>query len=271
MHSDELKDFYKGYADEIIAKRFNSPYPLRRYVQRMQYDSVANQVRPGERVLDAGCGEGVLAVMLAKRGAIVTACDISEPNIVRAREYAKEAGVQVEFLVADAEALPFPNKSFDVVVSSHVLEHLPDFDKGLRELLRTAKERAVIAVPTALSFLSFVQLGGGWYYLSGLRSFAAFFMGWARVMGALISGKDGVDETYAGSGMPHVFRFPTVVREHIRAAGGTVMTQEASTLALPYFSFLIPFAQMCDRFRQAPLLNELGYGTTFVVRPPSET
>ncbi|MBX9765501.1 class I SAM-dependent methyltransferase [Patescibacteria group bacterium] len=260
-----LKGFYKDYADEIIAKRYESPYPLRRYAHEMQYASIVSQVKKGERVLDTGCGEGVLAVMLAKKGALVTACDISQPNVERAQEYAREAGVEVTFLVADSEHLPFANDSFDVVVSSHVLEHLPDFDKGLRELVRIGKDRVVFAVPTAFSLLSFVQLGGGWFYLTGVRSFLAFFRGMWRVFVALISGKDGVDETYAGSGMPHVFRFPFVVRRHVDAAGARVILQEASTLALPYFEALLPFSRFLDKFRRVPLLRSCGYGTTFVI------
>lgn len=262
----DSKDFYKEYADEIIAKRYESPYALRRYAHEMQYASIVSQVNSGERVLDTGCGEGVLAVMLAKRGALVTACDISEPNVERARAYAKEAGVEVTFLVADSEHLPFTDDSFDVVVSSHVLEHLPDFDKGLRELVRIGKERVVFAVPTAFSLLSFVQLGGGWFYLKGWRSFLALFIGMWRVLIALIFGKDGVDETYAGSGMPHVFRFPHVVRRHIHAAGAHVVMQEASTLALPYFEMFLPVSRFLDRFRRVPLLRSCGYGTTFVIK-----
>lgn len=269
MKNKNIKNFYSDYADEIITKRFESPYPLRRYVHLMQYKSVAARVQPGERVLDAGCGEGVLAVMLAKQGAVVTGCDLSKPNIERARAYAAEAGVSVDFQVADAESLPFADKEFDVVVSSHVLEHLPDFDKGLQEALRVAKNRTVIAIPTAWSMLSFVQLGGGWFYLKGPRSFLAFFVGVWRVLIARAFGRDGVDETYAGSGVPHIFRFPHVVRTHIAAAGGEVLIQEASTLALPYFALLLPLARFFDRFRGSPILQSLGYGTTFVIKPPA--
>ena len=267
----DLTEFYSSYHDEIIDKRFASPYPLRRYAHLQQYESVAAQVAEGQSVLDAGCGEGVLSVLMAKRGAVVTGCDLSVPNVERARAYAVEAGVSVAFSVGDAAALPFPDKSFDVVVSSHVLEHLPDFDAGIKELLRVSKGKVVIAVPTAFNGLSFVQLGGGWFFLKGLRSFAAFFIGAWRVLVALVTGADGVDETYAGSGMPHVFRFPFVVRSKIRAAGGTVVMQEASTLALPYFTSLLPLGRFLDRFRRVPILRSCGYGTTFVVTVDART
>lgn len=265
----DFKDFYSSYHDKIIDKRFASEYALRRYAHLEQYQSVVAHVQSGQSVLDAGCGEGVLSVMLAKKGARVVGCDLSEPNIARAKEYAKSEGVSVDFLVGDASKLPFPDKTFDVVVSSHVLEHLPDFDVGLRELFRVSKGKAVVAVPTALNGLSFVQLGGGWFYLKGLRSFAAFFIGIGRVLYALITGADGVDETYAGSDMPHVFRFPWIVRRHIRAAGGRVVAQEASTLALPYFEALLPISRVLDTLRAKSFFRELGYGTTFIIETDS--
>ena len=262
-----LQEFYADYHDEVLAKRYASPYALRRYAHEQQYQSIVNTIRPGERVLDAGCGDGILSVMLAQKGALVVGCDLSVPNIDHARRYAKEQGVVVDFLVGDAEHLPFPDKSFDVVVSCHVLEHLSDFDAGMREVVRLAKHRAVVAVPTALNGLSFVQLGGGWFYLKGPRSFLASIRGVLRVFYALITGQDGVDETYAGSGMPHVFRFPWVVRKSVRAAHATIVHQEASTLALPYFETLLPVSRFLDRFRALPVLRNLGYGTTFVIQP----
>lgn len=265
MEEKKFKEFYAGYHDEITKKRVQSAYPLRRYAHEVQYQSILAHIKPGEYVLDAGCGEGTLSVLMAKKGARVVGADLSEPNIVSAKAYAQAEGVQVEFLVGDASKLLFAHQTFDVVLSSHVLEHLPDFDEGLRELFRVSKGKVVVAVPTALNGLSFVQLGGGWFYLKGLRSFAAFFIGAARVLYALVTGADGVDETYAGSGMPHVFRFPWVVRRHIRALGGHIIAQEASTLALPYFEFLLPVSRALDRLRAKPFFRELGYGTTFVI------
>ena len=122
MERENIKESYAQRADCITGTKLGSPYPLRRYVHEQQYESVARYVRPGMRVLDAGCGEGTLSFMLAARGAFVTACDISEPNI----EFAKQQPNphRIEFLTADLERLPFEDSSFDLVVSSHVLEHL---------------------------------------------------------------------------------------------------------------------------------------------------
>src|SRR5688572_15385694 len=93
MKTEDIKGFYETYGDRIVEKRLNSPYPLRRYAHRMGYDSIARLVKPGETVLDAGCGEGVLAWYLAERGADVTAMDISKPNLENARAFLEKKGV----------------------------------------------------------------------------------------------------------------------------------------------------------------------------------
>lgn len=264
---DSNKLFYEAYADTITKKRAESPYPLRRYVHAQQYESVAHEVRPGMRILDAGCGEGVLSLILAARGAEVIGMDISKPNIVAANERAKRDGItNVSFLVGDAEALPFPDNSFDLVVSSHVLEHIPDFDKGLTEIMRVTKLRAVIAIPTALNFCSWVQLGHGWFFLKGPRSFAAFFVGGLRVITAWVMGREGVDEGYAGTKMPHIFRFPRILLQKARKYGYTVVTYEASSLCIPYFVSLLPLIRFLDRFRAKPVFRNCGYGTTYILQ-----
>ena len=79
-------------------------------------DSVDAQ--PGERWLDVGWGTGELALLAAATGANVTGADLSPELVETAKRQAGERGVDVTFEVGDAESLPFPDQSFDIVTSS---------------------------------------------------------------------------------------------------------------------------------------------------------
>ena len=268
MQSKDIKNFYSDYADEIIDKRLRSPYPLRQYAHYKQYESILNFVSPGMKVLDAGCGEGVLSVMMAQKGAIVMGCDLSKPNVDKSKLYAIEnnVGNSTEFLVGDAEKLPFPDDAFDLVVSSHVLEHLPDFDQGLREIMRVTKKHAIIAIPTILNPCSLVQVGRGWFYLKGVRSFAALPFGLLKMVTAFVLRREGVDESYAGNnGVPHVFRFPSIMKKKIKKNGYRLTSYEASSVCLPYFEFLLPLVKFFDTRKNKGIWRNFGYGTTFEV------
>ena len=268
MDNDEIKKFYSHHPDEIINKRFRSPYALRRYAHMKQYESVLGFVVSGMRVLDAGCGEGVLSIMMAKKGAIVTGCDLSSPNIEKCKLYAKESGVsdKLEFLVGDAEQLPFADNSFDLVVSSHVLEHLPDFNRGLSEIMRVTKKRAVVAIPTVCNLCSLVQVGRGWFYLKGLRSFISLPIGFLKAVLALILGKEGVNESYGGNkAAPHIFRFPWVLKKKSVKYGFRVVAYEAATICAPFFESFLPIIRFLDKFKNKRVLRNFGYGTTYLI------
>lgn len=266
MHKDNIKNFYQTYHDAISDKRLNSPYALRQYVHKQQHQSFLNYIKPGDRVLDAGCGDGALAFLLAAHGAHVVGCDISSPNVVQCKEKQNQTNLSnLEFLEADLENLPFPDSSFDLVVSSHVLEHLPDFNRGLRELLRVSKKRVIFAVPSLPNPCSMVQVGGGWFYLKGLRSFAGFFLGLIYTVAAYILGQDGVNENYVGEKMPHVFRFARTVKKAIKAEQAKLISYEADSVCLPYFSSLLPVIKKLNQKRDYPIIRNFGYGTMFIV------
>jgi len=95
--------------------------------------------RPGQRVLDVACGSGNAALIAARRFCRVTGVDYVPALIERARQRAAADGVTVDFQVGDAQALPFPDASIDVVLSTFGVMFAPDQERAASELLRVCK------------------------------------------------------------------------------------------------------------------------------------
>jgi len=105
-------------------------------------------IATGEAVLDVGCGTGVVAVTAARTGARVRGLDLTPELLVRARENAAIAEVDVDFVEGDAEALPYPDASFDVVVSQFGHMFAPRPEVALAEMLRVLKPGGRVAFST---------------------------------------------------------------------------------------------------------------------------
>lgn len=105
-------------------------------------------IRAGEHVLDVATGTGVVAVTAARAGASVKALDLTPVLLETARENASIARVDVEFTEGDAERLPYPDGSFDVVVSQfgHIFAPRPDVVIG--EMRRVLKPGGRVAFAT---------------------------------------------------------------------------------------------------------------------------
>jgi SAM-dependent methyltransferase len=264
--TDEVKEFYQGYHDRIFAKRYNSPFWLRRYTHRQIHAQILAYVKPGQRVLDVGCGEGILSCLAAQKGATVIGTDISGDNIRGAKDLAKSWAVKVDFLQTDAESLPFNDDSIDLVISSHVLEHLPDLFGGLNELHRVTGGMALIAMPTCLNPSCWALLGGDNFWKLTRRSPIAVPFGLLRTLFALVRGDEGPDEGYGGNtDVPHIWRFPWVMRRQIESVGFNISKFESGPLTIPYLANYIPFLRrlqpMIDSLRGRPILRQLGYGS----------
>lgn len=260
--SQSVKNFYRQHPDLILSKRLNSPFPLRSYAHMINWESIANKIDSGEKVLEIGCGEGVLSVMLAKKGVNVVATDISEPNILAAKKYAESEGVgsRIIFLIADAENLPFPDDSFPVVVADNVLEHIPHFERGLAEVRRVMQKKAIIALPTGCNPSAWCLLGGDVYWKLTKKTPVAIFIGFFRFIKNIFS--EGVNEGYAGkSDIPHVWRYPWVMRKQLKQAGFNIVSFEAATFSLPYFNFFIPLIAFLDRFKKINFIYNFGFGS----------
>jgi SAM-dependent methyltransferase len=92
----------------------------------------------GLDVLDYGCGHGMASVVLARLGARVTAFDLSPRYLREARRRGEANGVNIEWIQADGDRLPFADHSFDRVWGNAILHHL-DLDRAGRELRRVLR------------------------------------------------------------------------------------------------------------------------------------
>jgi demethylmenaquinone methyltransferase / 2-methoxy-6-polyprenyl-1,4-benzoquinol methylase len=104
--------------------------------------AVQEVVWPGDRVLDACCGTGDLAVEAERRGARVVALDFSPRMLERAR---RKSGT-IEWVQGDALALPFPDGEFDAATVGFGVRNLADLEGGLRELARVLRPGGKLAV-----------------------------------------------------------------------------------------------------------------------------
>lgn len=112
------------------------------------------RIGPGTKVIDVGCGAGRHSFEAYRRGADVIAFDQNAEELAdvdtmlqamgQAGEAPKSAKAQV--VVGDALALPYPDGTFDAVIASEILEHIPDDDAAIAELIRVLRPGGTLAV-----------------------------------------------------------------------------------------------------------------------------
>lgn len=156
---DDLKGLPAAYATWRESE-------LGRITDTLEQDLILRRVGPptGLRILDAGCGDGILAVELAARGAQATGIDTSPGMIAAARQRARGRGVSVDFEQAAVEALPFAAGSFDVVIAITVLCFIGDAAGALGEMARVLKPggRLIIGELGRYSSWALVRRIKGW-------------------------------------------------------------------------------------------------------------
>ena len=109
------------------------------------------ELEPGLDLLDVGTGSGGnIAIPAALRGAGVVGADITPEHFEHARRRAREAGVEVRWVEADAQALPFADASFDRVISTFGAMFAPDHARAASELVRVCRPGGRIVMTTWL-------------------------------------------------------------------------------------------------------------------------
>src|SRR5215213_5457306 len=134
-----MRDFYES----VWADLPDDPEP---WAWKRRRALLLGAVRPGERVLDLGCGAGRFVAVLREAGADPVGVELAQAALDRARRNVSGADLR---LVAPDGSLPLPHGEFDVVWCSEVLEHVPDTIALLTEVRRVLKPggRLLVTVP----------------------------------------------------------------------------------------------------------------------------
>jgi ubiquinone/menaquinone biosynthesis C-methylase UbiE len=161
--SDRDHYSYRHYADRHVAEGFDAlrfSGPIGRLLLDEQRAILADAFAPltGRVIVDVGSGTGRAALGLAAGGATVLATDASAEMLQVARSRAAEAGLSMRFGLADAHALPLPDRSVDAAVCLRVLMHALDWRQCVAELCRVSRWRVVTDYPSATSLSAIESL-----------------------------------------------------------------------------------------------------------------
>lgn len=160
-HSNAV--FIDGYRPPTPAEIYDELFVPALFQQWGNIVAGAAQIRPGHRVLDVGCGTGVLAIAAADRAGpqgAVAGIDPNDGMLVVARHKT----TRIEWREGRAESLPFPDESFDVVVSQFALMFFDDRVTGLRQMMRVLRASGRLAVAVCGS----LEQSPGYAALAGL-------------------------------------------------------------------------------------------------------
>jgi 2-polyprenyl-6-hydroxyphenyl methylase / 3-demethylubiquinone-9 3-methyltransferase len=108
------------------------------YMHRVLTEGIGVEPR-GKICLDVGCGGGLLAEEFAKLRCHVIGVDPSRPSLETARAHAEQQGLEIDYVAAPAEDLPFEDGSFDFVYCCDVLEHVDSVERAVAEAARVLK------------------------------------------------------------------------------------------------------------------------------------
>ncbi len=167
----DVHDYWNEFVNDIEVTEFPPGTPdffeaLERYrYEKIDYlrDYVDFPRYGGKKVLEIGCGVGIDLLQFARAGAKVTARDLTENAVKLASENLAREGYQGDIQVGNAEALSFPENTFDVVYSHGVLHHTTDTEKSIGEVHRVLKVggEAIIMLYNRLSWFNLVAVLSG--------------------------------------------------------------------------------------------------------------
>ena len=136
----------KNYLTHLIYKTIGTPNFIRRIEWRKMLDWL--EPKEAERILVLHVGGGVLSLKIAEKGCEVYGIETSEHAIKHAKRLAKREKIACEFVVGNAEDLPYPDGYFDKIVCSSSLEHFKEDIKALKEMHRVLKPNGKVVLTT---------------------------------------------------------------------------------------------------------------------------
>jgi ubiquinone/menaquinone biosynthesis C-methylase UbiE len=163
------------YSDPDVARTFETRRfggPIGEIVASSQARVLAGFLGNVENrsILDVGTGTGRAARLLARAGAIVTGVDRSEEMLKVARERASAQNLKIPFLVGDAQALEFSDRSFEIAISLRLLMHMPRWQLCVSELCRVAERFVVLDYPSSQSVAAIESIARRAAHALGVRT-----------------------------------------------------------------------------------------------------
>jgi ubiquinone/menaquinone biosynthesis C-methylase UbiE len=149
LRIDEVKQQVAAHWDRRAA-HFDEDFghSIKTTAERAAWDRILDLVVPSGPLdaLDVGCGTGFLSLELSRRGHRVVGVDLAPTMLELAGQKAQAQGLAVRFEAADAENLPYPAGSFDLVISRHVLWTLPHPQAAVDDWLRVLRPGGRLAI-----------------------------------------------------------------------------------------------------------------------------
>lgn len=218
---------------------------------------------PYGRALEIGAGTGFFALNLRQAGVLddVTVTDISPGMVEAARRNARGLGFEIDGEVADAEKLPFPDETFDVVVGHAVIHHLPDVEQAFREMLRVLRPGGRVVIcgePTIYGDRIARALSRATWWTATRATRLPGLSGWAR-------SREELDESSRAAALESVVDLhtfdPGALTALVTRAGFTHANAVTEELTAAWFGWPV------RTFEHAVAPGRLGWGwATFAYR-----
>lgn len=156
---EKLKSYYEKKAlefSDIINLTFKSSSVHKKFFYSARFNKAMEllEIKPKNKILEIGCGPGYYTKEIASKTSNLVATDLSQNSLNKVKTY--NPYKIIDYVCCPAEKLPFADNSFDKILMTEVIEHLLDWDKGLREAQRVLKPggKMIISTPNKYCYLN---------------------------------------------------------------------------------------------------------------------